>query len=459
MTNNKGLRAFVGSEYNIRVAKSSNSKEFIDFTQKGNTKLIFPTSFTVKKNVEVIDQSRIGLPTNIKILGKSQITGDMGDIITPNGIAFYTAMSLGGVTKSLENNKAFISIEYDGNFIVDITKDINGKTTQIDIVLDENTKRTIAISENMTITSFLDLINSFKTPSNENEFLAIMHIGDGSEILNFEEGENDAIMSINSSIREFFRVGDLSEEYKTTIAPYINFIIPKRGSPEYFNILVSSRNAILNTQYGGCRMLTLNMSYQNNNLTNITTNIWAGYDKDFDGEPSQAEVDDVSTAYSQTNGRTKVFYSGKMAMALSTVTNNFEWIIEPNWNISNDPYEVPISKYTDSYDIEAIFNEETKEIFQDRVNNNKNISLMIETSTMKNAKEYKIIKSTKTLLGQPQYPSIADGVISLQASGFTSKASVYDPYTTLMIITSDINIGVNYTKEEIVKDFSGYTNI
>lgn len=459
MTNNKGLRAFVGSEYNIRVAKSSNSKEFIDFTQKGNTKLIFPTSFTIKKNVEVIDQARIGLPTNIKILGKSQITGDMGDIITPNGIAFYTAMSLGGVTKSLENTKAFISIEYDGNFIVDITKDINGKTTQIDIVLSENTKRTIAISENMTVTSFLGLLNSFKTPSNENELLATIHIGDGSEILNFEEGENDTITSINSSIREFFRLGDLSEEYKTTVAPYINFIIPKKGNPEYFNILVSSRNTILNTQYGGCRMLTLNMSYQNNNLTNITTNIWAGYDKDFGGEASQAEVDDVATAYSQTNGRTKVFCSGKIAMALSTVTNNFEWIIEPNWNISNAPYEVPISKYTDSYDIEAMFNEETKEIFQDRVNNNKNISLMIETSTMKNGKEYKIIKSTKTLLGQPQYPSIADGVISLQASGFTSKASIYDPYTTLMIITSDINIGVNYTKEEIVKDFSGYTNI
>ena len=89
--------------------------------------------------------------------------------------------------------------------------------------------------------------------------------------------------------------------------------------------------------------------------------------------------------------------------------------------------------------------------------NAKNISLLLDTNVVKNGKEYKFIKSAKTLLGQPQYPDISgSGTIALNASGFTAIASPFDPYTSMIIVTSDIKNDVNYTEDDIKKDFPDY---
>lgn len=102
-----------------------------------------------------------------------------------------------------------------------------------------------------------------------------------------------------------------------------------------------------------------------------------------------------------------------------------------------------------------MFNKQAAEIFEKRVLDNKNISALIDTRTFLHGKKYQLIKYAKTLLGQPQYPAIADGIIQLQASGFTSVAN-YDPYTSCMIIPSDVSLTVNYTEEEIKQDFPDY---
>lgn len=448
----KGLKVFVGSEYNVRVSSSINSTEVVDFTKPGTVRLAFPTSLSIKKEREIIDQPRIGLPTNVKILGKTQIMGDMGDVTTPNGAAWYADMCLGGTFKSLKNDQALISIEGEDKFLVDITKDASAQTTQVDFVLDEATTKTITVTAGMTLQEFVDAVNAFTDDSGNKIFMAVIHIGEGTEVLNFEGTET----SFNCSIREFFRVGKLSEAYKKTLAPYIHFIIPRRGDARYFNVLVSSIRAPMSTQYSGCRFLSLNMQYQNSNLTNLTGNVWAAYAYEFSGVPAQAEIDDISSAYAQTNGQTKAYICRQKALAVASMTNNFGWTVEPQWNISNEAYEVPVSKYTDSYDLEMMFNEQSRNIFEKYVNEGKNISVMLDTNAIKNAKNYKIIKSSKTLLGQPQYPEIADGVIQLNASGFTAVASVSDPYTSLMIITSDKELGISYTKEQIEKDFPAY---
>lgn len=447
----KGLKVFVGSEYNVRVGESKNSTEKLDFTQQGNIRMLFPTSNSIKKEVEILETARIGLPTPLKFLGKTQITGDLGDVVTPNGSAWYSDMVFGGTVKSLDNNQALISIESEDKFLINITRAAN-KTAKVDIVLDETTTKSVTITENMTVQGFIDAVNAFKNENEEQLFLAVLHIGEGTEILNFEGTEN----SYNCSIREFFRVGELSEAYKKKVAPYINFIIPRRGEARYFNMLVSSQRAPASYQYYGCRFLSMNMQYQNNNLTNLTANIWGGYVDEFEGEPTQAEIDDVSTAFAQTNGRTKAYACRQRATTIASMTNNFAWTVEPQWNISNEPYEIPVSKYTDSYDFEMMFNEQSRNLFEKYVNEGRNISILLDTSTFKSGKEYKIIKSSKTLLGQPQYPDLADGVIQLTASGFTAVASISDPYTSMMIVTSDKQFKITYTQEEIEKDFPAF---
>lgn len=304
----------------------------------------------------------------------------------------------------------------------------------------------------MTVAEFVKEVNDIKDNNNEQIFLAILHIGEGSELLNFEDNTE----SYSCSIREFFRVGNLSDSYKKKVAPYLNFIIPRRGEARYFNMLISNQRNVESYQYYGCRFLSLNMQYANNALTQLTANIWGGYVDDFDGIPSQAEVDDTATAFAQTNGRTKAYCSRQRATAIASMTNNFAWSVEPQWNISNEPYEIPLAKYTDSYDFEMMFNEQSKNIFEKYVTEGKNISVLLDTSSYKGGKEYKIIKSSKTLLGQPQYPALADGVIQLTASGFTSIASISNPYTSLIIVTSDKQFNITYTQEQIKEDFPAY---
>lgn len=444
----KGLKVFVGGQYQIRVAESQNSTEEVDFTQKGKTKLLFPTSMSLKKDIEVIESERMGVLTPIKFLGKTQITGDLGDVATPNGASWYASMVLGGCVKSEENNQALISIEADGNFVFKI--EANKITiTDADGVVDEFETTGKKVSE------FIDMINA-KKDGEEQKYLAVLHIGTGKETLKFEDAEGN----YNCSIRQFFRCGDLTEDYKKTIAKYINYIIPKMGDARYFNLLESSARAPMSYHYFGCRFLSLNMAYQNNNLTNITANIWGGYLKNWDNNktPAQSEVDDLSPVYAQTNSRTKCYVSRQRATTVSSMTNAFQWSVEPIWNITNEPYEIPNNKYSDSYDFEAMFNEQSKKIFEENMIDGKNISLMLDTNVVKNGKEYKFIKSAKTLLGQPQYPDISgSGTIALNASGFTAIASPFDPYTSMVIVTSDIQQDVNYTEDEIKKDFPDFT--
>lgn len=442
----KGLDVFVGSEFNIRVAKSKDIKDVIDFEDPGKVELKLPTDFSVKKEVEIIDQPRIGLPTNVKILGKTQITGDMGDISTPNGIPWYASMCLGGVVRSVENDNALISIEYDGSFILDIERGGGGETSKVDFVFSDTRTESVNVPSNMTVSEFVDKVNEI------DGLFCVLHIGDGKEVLNFETGTDE----YNTHIIGFYRTGALSEDYKRETAPFIHYIVPRRGDPMYFNILASSKRAPANYLYSGCRLLSFNMTYQNNNLTNTTVNIWAGFCDEFTGTPTQANVDDISTAYAQTNGRTKVYSSGMEAMVVASLTNNFQWVVEPSWNISNEPYNIPVLKYTDSFDLEMMFNEQSKSIFEKRVLEGKNISVMIHTRGFTGGKRYDLIKSAKTLLGQPQFPTIADGVIQLQASGFTAVANIYDPFTSMFIMTSDRKLDVTYTEDEIKSDFPDY---
>lgn len=441
----KGLKTYVGSEYNIRVASAKDSQDKIDFTKvESKAVMMFPTSNSMKKDIEVIESKRLGIATSLKYLGKTQITGDQGDVATPNGIAWYNDMVLGGVVKSVENDKAIISIEAEGEFLLSVI----GATT---VVIENTTsKDEITITDNMTVKQFIDAVNKIKD-NEKQKYLAVLHVGDGSETLSFSED------SYNCNIRHFFEAGSLSDETKKTVAPYITYIIPRRGDPRYFNILESSNRAPMSTQFWGCRFLSLSTQFQNSNLTNLTANIWGGYAGDFDGTPTQAEIDDLNNVYSQTNYMTATYCSRQRATTLASMTNTFTWTVEPSWNISNEPYEIPVSAYADSFDFEMMFNEQSKALFQDKVNNGENISIMIDTTCMKDGKEYKYIKSAKSLLGQPQYPQIADGVIQLSASGFTAVASPNDPYTSLVIITSDKKFDITYTKDQIQKDFSGYT--
>lgn len=509
----KGLKVYVGNEYTVRVAESSNSMHVTDFTKKDEfPRLLFPTSFTVKRDREVIEQARIGIPTSSKFLGKTQIVGDIGDIVTPNGIAFYAAMTLGGVTKSMPNDQAFISIEHPGDFSIDITKNADASaTTEVTFMFETGIKETLAIPAGMTVNEFIDKVNAIMytpysstpvpqtvvvppipnpptnppipttsaatgaiptpdptpipTPTPTKAFLAVLHVGEGTEILNFEfptknEDGTEIIpaittMSTAHSVREFFRVGAISENYKKVLAPFIHYIIPRRGDPRYFNILASSVRSPVSTQYTGCRFLSLNMAYANSALTTATTNVWAGYAYEFNGTPTQAEVDDTTGAFAQVHGQTKAYSCLQRTIAVGGLTNNFGWTVSPQWSVANEPYEIPVMTYADSYDFEMVFNEQSRAIFETRVNNSENISVLLDTKAYKEGRIYNVIKSAKTLLGQPQYPEVADGVIGLNASGFTSISNIDDPYTSLMIITSDTPLEITYTEDEMEKDFSG----
>lgn len=437
---NKGYKVFVGSEYNVRVAPSTSSTDKVDFTQKDSVKLIFPTSTSIKKEVEIVETSRLGIPTPLKYLGKTQIAGDMGDVATPNGVGFYTSMTLGGIIKSEANDKALVSIESDGKML--LTWDAGAKTLKIKV--EDTAEDTFA--NLTTVKSLVDAVNAIAN----NKYLAVLHIGTGDEAIDITE------TSINSTVRAFLTCGALSEDYKKTVAPFITYIIPRRGDPRYFNILETSNRAPMSMQFWGCRFLSLGYQFQNSNLTNVTANIWGGYTDDFTGTPTQAEVDDMQNVYAQTNGHTTCYMSKQKADTVASVTNTFQWNVEPAWNIKNEPYEIAVSKYTDSYDVEAMFNEQSKELFQNRVNNKENLSIMLDTNLVIDGKSYKFIKHSSSLLGQPQYPDIADGVIQLNASGFTAVATMSDPYSSMFIITGDKRETVTYKEAQILKDFSAY---
>lgn len=437
---NKGYKVFVGSEYNVRVAPSTSSTDKVDFTQKGSVKLIFPTSTSIKKEVEVVETARLGIPTPLKYLGKTQITGDVGDVATPNGVGFYTGMTYGGIIKSKDNDKALVSIESDGKML--LTWDGAAKTLKIKV--EDEAEDTIT-----DINTVKDLVDKVNQVAN-NKYLAVLHIGEGTEAIEINE------QSINATVRTFIECGALSQDYKNTIAPFITYIIPRRGDPRYFNILESSNRAPMSMQFWGCRFLSLGYQFQNSNLTNVTANIWGGYTDDFTGTPTQAEVDDMQNVYAQTNGHTTCYMSKQKADTVASVTNTFQWNVEPAWNIKNEPYEIAVSKYSDTYDVEAMFNEQSKELFQNKVNNKENLSIMLDTNLVIDGKAYKLIKHTSSLLGQPQYPDIADGVIQLNASGFTAVASMSDPYSSMFIITGDKKEDVTYEEAQILKDFSAY---
>lgn len=437
---NKGYKVFVGSEYNVRVAPSTSSTNKVDFTQEGSVKLIFPTSTSIKKEVEVVETARLGIPTPLKYLGKTQITGDVGDVATPNGVGFYTGMTYGGIIKSKDNDKALVSIESDGKML--LTWDSAAKTLKIKV--EDEAEDTIT-----GINTVKDLVDEVNKVAN-NKYLAVLHIGEGKEAIEINKP------SINATVRTFIECGALSQDYKNTIAPFITYIIPRRGDPRYFNILESSNRAPMSMQFWGCRFLSLGYQFQNSNLTNVTANIWGGYTDDFTGTPTQAEVDDMQNVYAQTNGHTTCYMSKQKADTVASVTNTFQWNVEPAWNIKNEPYEIAVSKYSDTYDVEAMFNEQSKELFQNKVNNKENLSIMLDTNLVIDGKAYKLIKHTSSLLGQPQYPDIADGVIQLNASGFTAVASMSDPYSSMFIITGDKKEDVTYEEAQILKDFSAY---
>lgn len=444
-----GLVVNVGNTFNVRVAKSKDSKEIVDFTQEGNTNLIFPSDMSLKRETEILEQSLIGVPTTLKYLGKTSITGDMNDITTPNGVTWYASKCLGGVRLSRENNKALITIETDRSYIIDIERDtaLSGTANKVKFAGLDMPEIEIAVKTGMTVNEFIEEVNKI------DGFTAILIVGSGKEVFNPESGRD----IYTSHIIQTLFCGDLTEDYKKTTPKYIHFIIPKRGTPSYFNMLVNSKKAGISSQYVGCRLLKFNMAYANSALTTTSASIWASAIADFSGVPKQAVIDDVKAAYAQTNGRTTVYSCGVKANTVASMTNNFELQVEPQWNISNEAYETPNSKYTDSYDFEMMFNKQASDIFEKRVLENKNISVLAVTEAKLNGRKYQIVKTAKTLLGQPQYPTIADGVIQLQASGFTSVANTYDPYTSLMIITSDYKLEENYSDDEIKEDFPEYT--
>lgn len=441
--NNEGKNVYVGSMFSVRVANSRSIDEIIDFTKDEEASLVFPSEVTVKKEVDVIEESLIGIPTSLKFLGKSQITGDINDITTPNGIIWYAANAFGGIVLSRKNEKALITIETDGRFIIEAKRE-DGKLVSVLLkhsVLDDVK---IDISENTTVSDFVSRLNE------HSGFHAVIHVGTGNEIFTLEKD------FFSSSVIEHIFAGDLESEYKKTLAKYIYVITPKRGEPLWFNMLVGSDNAQMNCQYVGCRLLKLNINYANNSLTKVSSSIWASNAIEFNGVLAKSKLDDVKGAYSQTGGRTKVYVSGVEAKSISSITSNFEISVEPKYNISNEAYSIPVMKYSDSYDFEMIFNEESKSIFEKRVIENKNISLIIASETYSSGVKYQMIKYSKTLLGQPQYPSIADGVIAFQASGFTSVANSYDPYTSTVIVTGDVLLEANYDEDQMKKDFPEY---
>lgn len=443
-----GLKVDVGNSFKVRVADSASSTDIVDFTQAGNISLRFPVDLSLKQETEIIEQSLIGIATSLKFLGKTTIQGDVNDIATANGITWYAKNTLGGVHLSRLNNKAMLTIETETGYILSVERDtsLTGQVNKVIISRVGKTDIEIIITAGTTVKQFVDKVNAI------DDFSAVLLIGEGTELFNIEAGKD----LFTCHILQHFFVGELTEAYKKTIAEFVNIIIPKRGNPNYFNLLVESRRAEAAWQYVGARLLKLGLAFANSALTNVSSSIWASGKAEFAGTPAQATVDDIKAAYSQTNGRTVVYSCGVKANAVASCTNNLELAVEPQWNISNEAYEIPVEKYTDSYDFELMFNKQSAEIFEKRVLANKNISVLIVSETFLNAKKYQLIKYAKTLLGQPQYPAIADGVIQLQASGFTSVANTYDPFTSCMIITSDVSLVVNYTEAQMKQDFPDY---
>lgn len=314
-----GLKVNVGNSFNVRVAEAKDSKEVVDFTNEGTTALIFPNDLSLKQDTEVIEQSLIGIPTSIKFLGKTTITGEINDITTPNGITWYAKNTLGGVVVSKENNEALITIETSTSFIISVERE-NNLIVKLSLVRGANYPNIeIPITINMTVREVVDAINS------ADDFSAILLIGTGEEVFTLPTSKDVYACHI---IEHLF-CGELKEEYKKTIAKYVHVIIPKRGNANYFNMLIESKSANANWLYTGCRLLKLNMSYNNSALTTTSSSIWASARAQFSGIAKQAIIDDVKAAYAQTNGRTVVYSCGVKANALSSLTNNFELSVEP----------------------------------------------------------------------------------------------------------------------------------
>ena len=444
-----GLIVFVGSQVDTRVAPSVGVSDIVDFTVQDNILLRFPMNSALKKTVDIIEQNLLGRRTTLKFLGKEQILGDTGDILSPNGMAWIANTTLNGTVISEMNDKGLISIESASEvFTIEFTRDtpLTGDVLSITIARPNETDVVIPITGATTINDIITAINAVDGLS------SFLHIGEGTEIVTFPTG----IDVYSEKITAFVRWGDLTVVYQNELAPFIQFLIPKIGSPNYFNLLNSSSKAPIDFQYIGTRIMNWNVGYANNALTTSTNSLWAGSVQSFTGVPVQDRIEDVESAYTQTNGRTRSFLCGVEATSVSSAVNNFAWSVEPNWNINNQPYEIPNEKYNDTFDFSTMFNSQSKAVFETRVLANDNISTVLETTTFGNGKQYHMIKSAKTLLGQPQFPDLASDLIPLDATGFNAIDNPADPFTSMWIITSDIEYPVNYTEAELKIDFPAY---
>ena len=119
MNDEDGLTVVSGSSYKVRIAKTKNRNEKVDFTSddvKGKY-LIYPSSVGLTPTTESMSKEYVGAPSSESYAGATTYAGDISYGAFPNTNAYYASLIWANVhTKETTGN--LLCINSFNNFAV-----------------------------------------------------------------------------------------------------------------------------------------------------------------------------------------------------------------------------------------------------------------------------------------------------------------------------------------------------
>ena len=450
MNDEDGLTVVSGSSYKVRIAKTKNRNEKVDFTSddvKGKY-LIYPSSVGLTPTTESMSKEYVGAPSSESYAGATTYAGDISYGAFPNTNAYYASLIWANVhTKETTGN--LLCINSFNNFAVRFNKSSEDESiNMLEIIIEDEegyNSNFIDVYDSMKQKDLIESINKIKdmkafliTGSEEDEVDFTNLINELKEY-NSENNQTEYLLSFKRV--GLIESGVFGEEDKKKYPKYQSIIAPRFGEAQYYNIALydSSKNMDGN-QYIGCESKSMNFNFANKAMTEISSSLWAldevTIDKDSVLYEDRAEERDVVMAQT-SKYPTKLFINGTEATSVSDVALAFEWTKEEKFNISAKRYGFPNSKFTLSFSGNAVFNIQSKELFYDRVLNGNRQSFIISSKTRFKNKDYPFIFVSTDVGGSPSFPAIEPKELSISLNNFKAVEQSNDMNSNYLIAFTD----------------------
>ncbi|MDA1470271.1 hypothetical protein OGZ02_15980 [Brachyspira hyodysenteriae] len=173
MNDEDGLKVVSGSSYKVRIAKTKNRNEKIDFSSddvKGKY-LIYPSQVGLTPATESMSKEYIGSPSSESYAGATTYSGDISYGAFPNSNAYYASLIWANVhTKETSGN--LLCINSFNNFAVRFNKSSEDESiNMLEIIIEEDDGYSSNFIDIYTSMKQKDLIDALNKITNIKAFL------------------------------------------------------------------------------------------------------------------------------------------------------------------------------------------------------------------------------------------------------------------------------------------------